>query len=341
MSAPVVLEDTSVILDDCTTDISNFSPQLRALPSVPTHGIQDLPLTAHHPVSIHEPVAAIREHPATWVIHPEQLATLPGDGAPIDKRVYITRKIEADSPILPLGIAGVSMDYELQVAMNYTAPIPGDESSRYKEMKDTLTPVAKERMRALAATPSDASNPAHGLLLRAVVWNDVDAAMRCVEGYTESSTRCALVNVSNKDGERPASLAAKMGLYRMLQLLIEHGADVNHFSAGGTTALHEACWEHEEESTRVLLAARADPTLLSRAERVLGVNALHLACKRNAARCIKWLLQADPQLGRSCTAADNAPPFYYAVRAAVNMSRSRHQLSAAPSSCSPLGCSLF
>jgi ankyrin repeat protein len=49
--------------------------------------------------------------------------------------------------------------------------------------------------------------------------------MKCI---TELITRKAKLNLSDNEGCWPLDLSAKYGLVELLQLLAEHGADVNH-----------------------------------------------------------------------------------------------------------------
>jgi ankyrin repeat protein len=46
-----------------------------------------------------------------------------------------------------------------------------------------------------------------------------------------------------------------------LQVLIEHGADVNHISKRWGTPLSHAVWQQQEQDLKVLLENGADPTI--------------------------------------------------------------------------------
>lgn len=72
------------------------------------------------------------------------------------------------------------------------------------------------------------------------------------------------VNIKYGLGElRPITTAARSGQSSFIVMLIEKGVDVNQRDGYGMTALDIACFDGNQSIARILLKAKADPTLQS------------------------------------------------------------------------------
>lgn len=68
-------------------------------------------------------------------------------------------------------------------------------------------------------------------------------------------------------------IASRIGCAKMLQLLLDHGANPNAISKKGYTALHVAAWSGHLECVEIMLARGCDPDILS----TRGFRAVDLA----------------------------------------------------------------
>uniref|UniRef100_A0A8W8NFI1 Ion transport domain-containing protein n=1 Tax=Magallana gigas TaxID=29159 RepID=A0A8W8NFI1_MAGGI len=67
------------------------------------------------------------------------------------------------------------------------------------------------------------------------------------------------INKERGSGLRaPIVLASAIGNYKIVELLLQHGADPNHVIRGGQTPLHHACKEGRTDVVRILLESNAD-----------------------------------------------------------------------------------
>ncbi|KAJ8350530.1 hypothetical protein SKAU_G00256600 [Synaphobranchus kaupii] len=84
----------------------------------------------------------------------------------------------------------------------------------------------------------------------------------------------------------PLCIAAAQGYTECLRYLLEHGARPN-LTAGGKSALHEACENGNHDCTELLLEHGASPSLLSED----GYTPLHLCKTPQSLRCAKILVR--------------------------------------------------
>jgi uncharacterized protein len=69
-------------------------------------------------------------------------------------------------------------------------------------------------------------------------------------------------NREGKNGASPLEDASLKGFEQMIELLLDHGAQVNHVNAGsGTTALYAAASFGKGDVVKLLLERGADPNL--------------------------------------------------------------------------------
>ena len=110
-----------------------------------------------------------------------------------------------------------------------------------------------------------------------------------------STSECRLLLKAGGDvGERdpitlstPLHYAAINGHERIIQMLIEHKANVNSRSRGESTPLHCASQEGHLSSVLTLLQAGADPMLPARD----GFLPIHLAAQNNRAEVVRILIE--------------------------------------------------
>ncbi len=102
-------------------------------------------------------------------------------------------------------------------------------------------------------------------------------------------------NYFSAENDVPLVAAASVVLdNRMLELLLEHGADPNERSSLGRTALHWACQFGSDAAVRALLRSGADPN----ARDETGAPPLQQAIGRNALQSVHLLIEAGADISR-------------------------------------------
>lgn len=103
-------------------------------------------------------------------------------------------------------------------------------------------------------------------------------------------------NINPVSGISPLHLAVQKHDKILVQMLVDHGADVNAMCKQGTSPLLQGllCKQVHEESLRILVAAKADVNIHT----VTGLSALHLAVTRCDKECVEDFLRAgaDPNM---------------------------------------------
>ncbi|XP_036396659.1 ankyrin repeat and SOCS box protein 18 [Megalops cyprinoides] len=122
-------------------------------------------------------------------------------------------------------------------------------------------------------------------------FSDPDELNRVLEFQSDelrwTSKKCGLWSLEYKrELTSPLCIAAAQGYTDCLRYLLEHGARPN-LSAGGKTALHEACENSNTECVELLLEHGASPALLSED----GFSPLHLCRTPQSLRCAKALVR--------------------------------------------------
>lgn len=118
--------------------------------------------------------------------------------------------------------------------------------------------------------PCDLREPLKSLLQAAVCRLDLEETARLLEN---SGDRDAANEVDYETGNSLLHGAARLGSVKMLQLLLEHGANPNAVSKKGYTALHVAAWSGHVECVELLITRGCDPEISS----VRGFRALDVA----------------------------------------------------------------
>lgn len=132
-------------------------------------------------------------------------------------------------------------------------------------------------------------------------------------GYTEVAevllANKADVNLkgSDSDGQRPLHAAARDGKTSLVQLLINHGADVNAPDNNGVTPLHSAVIADALPAAKLLLASKAEVD----AQNKSGDTPLHNAAQQGSADIISLLLDSSATV--DATNYNNATPLLLAV----------------------------
>ena len=95
------------------------------------------------------------------------------------------------------------------------------------------------------------------------------------------------INVRDHSGWTPLHDAASNGHVEVMEILLEHGANINDRGeigskqSEGVTPLHEAAMEGQVEAMTTLLQHGADAN-------ILNAKVINMACDRNRARTTKY-----------------------------------------------------
>ncbi|KAK9880580.1 hypothetical protein WA026_011820 [Henosepilachna vigintioctopunctata] len=103
------------------------------------------------------------------------------------------------------------------------------------------------------------------------------------------------IDVVDKDGYTPLHWAAAFGQYNAIQLILDHGADINKIGINEETALHHAANGGHHEVIRLLISHGAE---VNRADHLLN-TALMYAAKGNHPHSCNELLIGGADLGLS------------------------------------------
>lgn len=105
------------------------------------------------------------------------------------------------------------------------------------------------------------------------------------------------VNVSTSAGLYPIHIAVKVDATDIVQLLIEHGADVDSIDNEGRAALHYAVQYQNKELILLLLKNEANPNVQNK----YGITPLHQAAYSSTIDIVKMLVMfgADPKIKNS------------------------------------------
>jgi hypothetical protein len=118
-----------------------------------------------------------------------------------------------------------------------------------------------------------------------------NASERSILSHRNDQAEAVLSPVlqKNRSGKSALHLVAASGSIKGLELMLQHGANINEQDAEGQTALHiaiTAMHDRWEELVMHLLDAGADPNLANN----VGSTPLHLAAERGLDNCVRALL---------------------------------------------------
>jgi ankyrin repeat protein len=113
-----------------------------------------------------------------------------------------------------------------------------------------------------------------GVLADAVLASDLDAVKKLVEQGADIHGLDTRPNVAGANGRRPLNWAALENDTKMIELLLELGADINRQNLSGFTPLHHAAEVEAVEAIKLLLARGADTTIKNKRGQTPGEYAV-------------------------------------------------------------------
>ncbi|XP_073990812.1 uncharacterized protein isoform X1 [Rhodnius prolixus] len=103
------------------------------------------------------------------------------------------------------------------------------------------------------------------------------------------------LEITDRHGQTPLNLAARLGLYNIVKVLLAAGADVDHADCDGWTALRAAAWGGHTQVVELVLGAGACVDSCDRDQR----TALRAAAWGGHADIVTLLLQANADVNRT------------------------------------------
>ncbi|GMI02336.1 hypothetical protein TrVE_jg14155 [Triparma verrucosa] len=110
-----------------------------------------------------------------------------------------------------------------------------------------------------------------------------------LETAAPSQSDLVIVNHEDFNKEAPIHVASRCGNFPVLELLVEHGANMYLVDKNGRTCLHCACMGGHKQCLSYLLDAGGDAILEERDH--AGRTCLHLAINGNKIECVRLLLE--------------------------------------------------
>jgi len=114
------------------------------------------------------------------------------------------------------------------------------------------------------------------------------------------------INLSNKKGETALMAATSTGRINAMNALIRKGADVNHASISGITALHLAVIRMNMAAVKLLLKSGATPRTS-----IYGITPLHTAIEKKHEAIVELLVKYGADL--NAMSANGYTPVWYAI----------------------------
>jgi ankyrin repeat protein len=152
----------------------------------------------------------------------------------------------------------------------------------------------------------------HPDLTKLLVDRHADVTLQDNNGWTammkavyQGNVGCVtvLAEHSKEELDRSLLIAALTGHKDVLQVLLDHGAEVDTRASDGRTALMLASSKDNREIVDLLLKAGADPTLTDHA----GLTAEKLASSKDFNELVSTLQHAPPPAARSAAAKQSSP----------------------------------
>ena len=123
-----------------------------------------------------------------------------------------------------------------------------------------------------------------------------------------------IVNHEDANKEAPIHVSSRCGNLPVLELLIEHGANLHLVDSQGRTCLHCACLNGHRNCLGYILDAGGDLLLEERDRH--GRTCLHLAVKGNKMDCVKLLLETAADV--NAVTPDGLSPYKMAVKSSYH-----------------------
>jgi ankyrin repeat protein len=164
----------------------------------------------------------------------------------VDDPAWPSRAREAGSN--GIFVKPVSLEMIAKMLEDHREVIP----PKNRKVSDPCTYGLLESIDVMVVSPDAAGHAIH-----AAVWkNDIDGVMQLLIDDP------SLVNWTDFDnnGHSPLHLAARIGSEKMLEMLIEFGADVNICTRKGYNAMHVAAWSGFLSCVKLLQAKGCDST---------------------------------------------------------------------------------
>lgn len=132
--------------------------------------------------------------------------------------------------------------------------------------------------------------------------------LSCIKEYLNAMPKLSGINASSDVGVA-LILAAGGGKKEAVQLLLEHGADVNILSASGCPPLHYAAYYGHTEIIELLLKYGADANFRD----AKGDTALMVATKAGKKEVVQLLLEHGADASIVSARGNHSPPIHYAA----------------------------
>ena len=125
-------------------------------------------------------------------------------------------------------------------------------------------------------------------LFHAIQKNDIDSV-------TQSLNKNTNINNLNENGDSPLLAAARIGNLKVMDLLLEHGANINQLDARKRDILNIAISHKNTKLARWALDNKIDPTMVTS---IYQGSALIYACHQGQVEIVKMLIKAGAPLNR-------------------------------------------
>jgi uncharacterized protein len=206
-----------------------------------------------------------------------------------------------------LQMIGDMMQQRWWLALAIAAILAGPATAQFSDSFNFLKAV-RDRDGAKVTEMVDA--PTGRVLINTKDGASGDSALHIVtRGRDETWLRFMLAkgaktDLRNNAGETPLGIAARIGFAEGVQALLAGNANVNFPNARGETALILAVQQRDMPTTRLLLAAGADPKL---SDRAAGMNARDYAARDPRAATLLKLIDQHLAAGGKQPAAVAGP----------------------------------
>lgn len=184
----------------------------------------------------------------------------------------------------PEEIGLLSLDPELKPFDTHTGGAGPPASDSSSDQETQVAPDYEYDM--LGGLPLSPKSQVHGQPCQ-------DARVAADHRYTNSTRRTGS-QAAAAAATTPLHVCARMGNLKILEILLQSGADVNAVDGEGRTALHYGVQNGREEIVRALLGHSADASILDNH----GMSVMHVAVVNSQEIIVILLLEAgvDPNI---------------------------------------------